>query len=756
MKKLMKLMMGIAVAAISFTGCENNFDGANVENKGFELTVVTDATRTEYDATLQDVKWSAGDKAKVIVKGLAENITATIDGSDSRIASFVYANSKLAEGTVKLQGFAPTATVNMEYDATEASGNRTCATRYGINLPATQDTNTATFDKDADILVADDMEITVSAADVTAGKKTVGNFHFRRMVAITEFTYNVTNSELTASDEKVESVSFEVVSEGKYLAGNMYIQPNMDGAKYVKSDLTEITDLKNIFYGSTSNKVTVNLSDKPAVKNGFKAWFVTAPVTLEAADKLVFTVVTDKGTTITKTVEAVGKEVSFLTTQKNTLTVNLNNAVEIEKVEVGGGAWQKVTSALADYSGKYLIVYETGKVAFNGGNVQDAVGNTISVVINDGVIATSAAMEAAAFIIEPSTTSGKYYVKGTDGKYIGHGSYANALTAGTTKYNHTISIDASGNANLVVSTSGGDITLKFNSASDQVRFRYYKSGQQSVALYRFVEEGGSIPVTPVLAVNAQPATVAAEGANVTVALTAANLTEAVTATPSASWITNATVNDNNNLTFTVAANDVEQERTATITLKSGDLTATVNVKQEAKAAENPGGGDVVLSVAHTFTASGLGSDGYKAKTGKSTSNGVSFTVTCGNDIYVGSNSSKKANCVLGSSYAKVGTPCGYDASTTYVVAVISESKMSNIGKVVAYNNGDSDSTAPTKISLVYSTDGSTYTLVETQTYSKSGNTWEFDVKESAYYAVVMQRTSYIRTKSLKIDFYSAN
>lgn len=611
MKKLMKLMMGIAVAAISFTGCENNFDGANVENKGFELTVVTDATRTEYDATLQDVKWSAGDEARVIVKGVAKNLAASIDAGDSRIASFSYTTDLTAGDEVTIQGFAPTATVMNEYDATEASGNRTRLNYVTISLPSVQNATTSTFDKSADLLVADDLAVTISAAEANAGKKVVGNFHFRRQVAITEFTYNVTNSELTASDEKVESVSFEVISanEDKFIAGNMRFQPTADGAKVVDSTGAEIEDNKNLFVKNQSNTVTVKFSDMPAVKNGFKAWFVTAPVTLEATDKLVFTVVTDKGTTITKTVDAVGKEVSFLTTQKNTLTVNLNNAVEIEKVEVGGGAWQKVTSALADYSGKYLIVYETGKVAFNGGNVQDAVGNTISVVINDGVIATSAAMEAAAFIIEPSTTSGKYYVKGTDGKYIGHGSYANALTAGTTKYNHTISIDASGNANLVVSTSGGDITLKFNSASDQVRFRYYKSGQQSVALYRFVEEGGSIPVTPVLAVNAQPATVAAEGANVTVALTAANLTEAVTATPSASWITNATVTGSN-LTFTVAANDVEQERTATITLKSGDLTATVNVKQEAKAAENPGGGSessvkwVKVTSASDITAGG--------------------------------------------------------------------------------------------------------------------------------------------------------
>ena len=583
MKKLMKLMMGIAVAAISFTGCENNFDGANVENKGFELTVVTDATRTEYDSTLQDVKWSAGDKAKVIVKGAAENITATIDGSDSRIASFVYTSAKLAEGTVKLQGFAPTATVSMEYDATEASGNRTCAIRYGINLPATQDATTATFDKDADILVADDMEITVSAADVTAGKKTVGNFHFRRQVAITEFTYNVTNSELTASDEKVESVSFEVVSEGKYLAGNMYIQPNMDGAKYVKSDLTEITDLKNIFYGSTSNKVTVNLSDKPAVKSGFKAWFVTAPVTLEATDKLVFTVVTDKGTTITKTVDAVGKEVSFLTTQKNTLTVNLNNAVEIEKAEVNTFATATLTNA--------------DIVAINKAQAYGDAAITITAADGSQWMFKGYRQAATANHLQlKSDASTTPYIKlpNVPGEIqsvvltVGSASQSSASGGGNTRtyyFNDTI-----GASTAVVSGTGDSkITLDVAGKGKSTGYIQVNNATRVFAItVNYV--AGEVPKNPTLTVKAQPETVAAAGGNVTVALTVKDLDEAVTATPSVSWITNATVNGDN-LTFTVAANDVEQERNATITLKSGNLTATVNVKQEAKQAENPGDGD---------------------------------------------------------------------------------------------------------------------------------------------------------------------
>ena len=321
----MKWMMSIAIVAISFTGCENNFEDVSPEGAGFELTVVADnLSRTEYDATLDDIKWSAGDKASVIVNGSMQAIEASIDANDSRIASFTYEANTLTAGTALIQGFAPSTSLDVQYEGG-------VATRYAINLPAKQSATTATFDKSADILVADNMSVAISAEDVAAGKKSVGNFNFHRMVAVSEFTYTVTNATLAASDEKVTSVSFEVVSVGKNLAGNMYVQPGENGAKYVDANGAELSGTNDCFYGAKSGKVTVALTDTPALKDGFTAWFVTAPVTLDADDKLIFTVKTDKGTTITKRIEAVGKELSFSTTQKNTLGVTLNDAVTVEK-----------------------------------------------------------------------------------------------------------------------------------------------------------------------------------------------------------------------------------------------------------------------------------------------------------------------------------------------------------------------------------------------------------------------------------------
>ena len=313
MKNLMKWMMSIAVAAISLTGCENNFEEPTKVSNKFELTVTTDnLSRTEYDATLKDIKWSTGDQAQVFVNGSAQALAATIDVTDSRIASFTY-SSTLGEGAALIQGFAPA-------NAGEAELGTNEALRFALTLPTTQRATTATFDKSADILVADNLLVNITAEDVAAGKKSVGNFNFHRVVAVSEFTYEVTNSTLAASDEKVESVSFEVISTNndKFLAGKMYVQPNDEGAKYVDANLAEITDNKDYFYAEDANKVMVILADQPSLKDGFKAWLVTAPITLAADDKLVFTVTTTAGTTITKTIAAVGKELSFSTKQLNT------------------------------------------------------------------------------------------------------------------------------------------------------------------------------------------------------------------------------------------------------------------------------------------------------------------------------------------------------------------------------------------------------------------------------------------------------
>lgn len=212
-------------------------------------------------------------------------------------------------------------------------------------------------------------------------------------------------------------------------------------------------------------------------------WKVT-PETLTWA-----TIVVDKPAgTITVTPNEVNEKE---TANEATLTVThasdatLKAEISLKQNGKGSAAasyFVKVTTAPTDWSGTYLIVYETGKVAFDGSlKTLDAVSNTVDVTISDNKIEATDALMKSVFTIEPSTT-GNYSIKAANGSYIGRTKNSNGFNASeTTKFDHTLIIDDKGV--LSVKSSVGP-ALKYNSNSDQKRFRYYQSGQKDIQLYK--------------------------------------------------------------------------------------------------------------------------------------------------------------------------------------------------------------------------------------------------------------------------------
>ena len=147
---------------------------------------------------------------------------------------------------------------------------------------------------------------------------------------------------------------------------------------------------------------------------------------------------------------------------------------------VGSGNFVKVTEAPADWSGEYLIVYENGANAYIF-NAADAVNGYVSATISDSIIAYSDALSAETVTIEAMT--GGYSIK-TKAGYIYGVSGSNALKFNATAAQlNTISLDAEGNIEITSNTS----YLRFNSASNQMRFRYYKAesyaSQKAICLY---------------------------------------------------------------------------------------------------------------------------------------------------------------------------------------------------------------------------------------------------------------------------------
>ena len=150
--------------------------------------------------------------------------------------------------------------------------------------------------------------------------------------------------------------------------------------------------------------------------------------------------------------------------------------------------YQKLSSDPDSWAGDYLIVC-VGEwpnngggftVAFNGSlESLDAANNYIDVTINNEKILADETTDASKFTIAAATTN--YSIKSASGYYIGNTGTGNGLSANKTNvYTNTLSI-SNGVATI---TASGECNLKFNTASNQKRFRYYGSGQTAIQLYK--------------------------------------------------------------------------------------------------------------------------------------------------------------------------------------------------------------------------------------------------------------------------------
>ena len=140
--------------------------------------------------------------------------------------------------------------------------------------------------------------------------------------------------------------------------------------------------------------------------------------------------------------------------------------------------WDKVTSQAELIDGDYLIVYEKGNVAFNGGlDSLDVPNNTVSITISNNKITYDKTTEAAKFTLE--SYSGGYSIKFSSGSYIAARQGNNSLLSFSSPQKNEITFS---NGNALIASNG--CTLKFNNASDQNRFRYYAKGQQNIQLYK--------------------------------------------------------------------------------------------------------------------------------------------------------------------------------------------------------------------------------------------------------------------------------
>lgn len=193
---------------------------------------------------------------------------------------------------------------------------------------------------------------------------------------------------------------------------------------------------------------------------------------------------------------SIAKTAAYYATSKTfKVTVTVKDAVQPEGA-TAASYFEKVTSTADLVDGQYLIVYagddkQHASVAFNGALEKlDAANNGIAVTITDNKIIADDNLKAAVFTWNSTAKT----LTSTNSIAIGNDSYSNGLKSDASGLTNTITFDESGNAviSAVESASSENYTtLRYNYASDNLRFRYYKSGQQAIQLYLLKESAAN-------------------------------------------------------------------------------------------------------------------------------------------------------------------------------------------------------------------------------------------------------------------------
>ena len=149
--------------------------------------------------------------------------------------------------------------------------------------------------------------------------------------------------------------------------------------------------------------------------------------------------------------------------------------------------YNKVTSTPSSWAGEYLLVYESSNTAGVAWTGADTANCNTAVTIASGVISTK---PSNAVTITVASMTGGYSIMvngGTNnGKYIGRSADSNGMDWGTSAVANTFAYD--GTNSCVTITGAGNAVLRYNSAKDNYRFRYFKStsytNQKVIQLYK--------------------------------------------------------------------------------------------------------------------------------------------------------------------------------------------------------------------------------------------------------------------------------
>ncbi|MBQ7952532.1 MAG: hypothetical protein IJ286_05410 [Alistipes sp.] len=545
MKRMMKLLTVVAVAAMGLTACQTGFEEqANVDNN-VTVSFVAEQTRTTVDTSGSAplFSWSDNETFAVLEQtdALAQATSvayAKVDGKAKIDAQFPINADK---GEYKYIAIYPA----NGYTAAENISNATLA------LPSAQSMAEGSYDPNADLMV--------SWPVVTAAQPTEAQYlRFTRLVAVAKMTIN--NLNLTEG-EVVEKVEF--TANGKALAGS--IAANLENPH-------EFTVSEGV------SSITV------ATNSASDVYFTTLPATFAAGDAYSVVVTTNKNTHTKQGVIPAEKSLVFEAGNVSRFSVNMADAVATEKWElVYDASSLKQGDVVAIVAKDYDMALST-KLYSNGSETATNTRRDATAITKSGnyLIVTE---DVQQFILVDGAVENtfSFYDEARQKFLVSNNKSSRYLINQPYMDNNT-------SFNISIDSTNGDATVK-NIEGDykDCMIRYYNSSKyfysgtsanQAITIYR---RGGVVGEIPVVAANVtvpqsdEQVVIAEEGAQSATAIEDVVFNYvgdwAISATSDAQWLTLAYDKANNNLTYTAEANS-GAVRTAVAT-----ITATLEGQQ---------------------------------------------------------------------------------------------------------------------------------------------------------------------------------
>lgn len=219
----------------------------------------------------------------------------------------------------------------------------------------------------------------------------------------------------------------------------------------------------------------------------------------ETSDSSVASLSTDEGNTVVITAESAGSATITASYGEVTATCTITVTSSGGSGEQTGNVYTKVTSNLSDWSGEYLVSYDSGSTA-NVWTGVDAANCYVTTTISNNKIEKPENAQS----ITIASMSGGYSVKVNGGanenKYIGGQSGSNTISFSNSSLLNTISYTSSS-----VDFTSNTSRLRFNDASGNNRFRYFKSSSYStyktIQLYKLDESSTPAPTLSSITLN---------------------------------------------------------------------------------------------------------------------------------------------------------------------------------------------------------------------------------------------------------------